>query len=127
MRWEWEKTGPHPTDWSQPGSQHPVLTETQGILRAVRRTGTQRHDVTQLLPLVDAVPPVRIPRGRPRRRGVAHSSGLGVVRWVVERTLAWLRPCRQLRVRHECRADMHEAFLTLGCALLCARYLTDFC
>ncbi|CAG6390549.1 hypothetical protein SCOCK_10017 [Actinacidiphila cocklensis] len=79
-------------------------------------TGGNRHDVTQLLPLLDAVPPIRGVRGRPRRkprclyadrgydfdkyrrllwkrgikpmiarRGVAHGSGLGKVRWVVER------------------------------------------
>jgi transposase len=35
---------------------------------AVTLTGANRHDVTQLLPLVDAVPPVRGRRGRPRRR-----------------------------------------------------------
>jgi hypothetical protein len=34
----------------------------------VRLTGANRHDVTQLLPLVDAVPPVVGKRGRPRRR-----------------------------------------------------------
>ena len=31
-------------------------------------TGGNRHDVTQLLPLLDAVPAVRGRRGRPRRR-----------------------------------------------------------
>ena len=31
-------------------------------------TGANRHDVTQLLPLVDAVPQVRGKRGHPRRR-----------------------------------------------------------
>jgi len=31
-------------------------------------TGANRHDVTQLLPLVDAVPGVRGKRGHPRRR-----------------------------------------------------------
>ena len=31
-------------------------------------TGGNRHDVTQLLPLVDAIPPIRGRRGRPRRR-----------------------------------------------------------
>ena len=35
---------------------------------AVVLTGANRHDVTQLLPLVDAVPRVRGKRGRPRRR-----------------------------------------------------------
>jgi transposase len=31
-------------------------------------TGANAHDVTQLVPLVDAIPPVRGKRGRPRRR-----------------------------------------------------------
>ena len=35
---------------------------------AITLTGANRHDVTQLLPLVDAVPPVRGRRGHPRRR-----------------------------------------------------------
>ena len=35
------------------------------------------------------------------------AAGLGVVRWMVERTLAWLRQFRHLRVRYERRADIH--------------------
>jgi transposase len=35
---------------------------------AVTLTEANRHDVTQLLPLLDAVPPVRGKRGHPRRR-----------------------------------------------------------
>ncbi len=117
-------------------------------------TGANRHDVTQLLPLVDAIPPVRGKRGRPRqrpervlgdraydsephrrqlrerriepvlaKRGVPHGSGLGVFRWVVERTLAWLHQYRRLRIRFERRADIHEAFLSIGCALICFKHL----
>jgi hypothetical protein len=37
----------------------------------------------------------------------------------VERTFAWLNQFRRLRVRHEKRADIHAAFLSLGCALIC--------
>jgi transposase len=44
-------------------------------------------------------------------------------RWVVERTLAWLHRFRRLALRYERRADVHEAFLTLGCALITWRYL----
>jgi transposase len=43
-----------------------------------------------------------------------HGSGLGRWRWVVERTFAWLNQFRRLRVRYEKRADIHEAFLSLG-------------
>jgi transposase len=52
-----------------------------------------------------------------------HGSGLGVFRWVVERTLAWLHRFRRLALRYERRADVHEAFLTFGCALITWRYL----
>jgi hypothetical protein len=37
----------------------------------------------------------------------------------VERTFAWMNQFRRLRVRYEKRADIHEAFLALACALLC--------
>ena len=39
------------------------------------------------------------------RRGVAHGSGLGKVRWVVERAFAWLHQSKRLRIRYERRAD----------------------
>jgi transposase len=56
-------------------------------------------------------------------RNTEHGSGLGRWRWVVERTFAWLNQFRRLRVRYEKRADIHEAFLSLGCALICWRFL----
>ena len=135
-----------------------MLTEANGTPLSATLTGANRHDVTQLLPLVDGVPPVRGQRGRPRRRpqrlyadraydsrrhrqelrtrhiapalarrGAEHGSGLGVHRWVVERTLGWLHQFRRLRVRYERRADIHEAFLSLGCSIICFRRLTSFC
>ena len=53
------------------------------------------------------------------RKGIESSARLGRHRWVVERTLAWLNRFRRLRVRDERRADIHQAFLALGCALVC--------
>lgn len=58
-------------------------------------------------------------RVRIARKGIDSSQRLGQHRWVVERTLAWLNRFRRLTVRYERRADIHQAFLTLGCALLC--------
>ena len=52
-----------------------------------------------------------------------HGSGLGKTRWVVERTLSWLHQFRRLRIRYERRPDIHQAFLTLGCAIICHRSL----
>ena len=53
------------------------------------------------------------------RRATEHGSGLGRVRWVVERTFAWLHNFRRLRIRWERDASMHRALLSLGCALIC--------
>ncbi len=117
-------------------------------------TGGNRHDVTQLMPLVEAIPPIRGRRGRPRnrprrlfadrgydydkyrnllrergitpmiaRRGAAHGSGLGKVRWVVERTFAWLHQFKRLRTRSEARADIHQGLLELACSIICLRRL----
>ena len=61
------------------------------------------------------------------RRGQDSSQRLGRHRWVVERTLAWLNRFRRLRVRDERRADIHQAFLTLGCVLICHNHLQRFC
>jgi transposase len=122
----------------------------------VTLTGGNRNDVTQLLPLIEAIPSVRGRRGRPRRRpdtiyadrgydhdkyrrlvrdkgirpviarrGSPHGSGLGVYRWVVEQGFALLHWFRRLRIRWEIRDDIHEAFLRLGCAIICWRRLTN--
>lgn len=58
------------------------------------------------------------------KRNTRHGSGLGQWRWVVERTFAWLNQFRRLRVRYERRADIHEAFLSLACALICWNFLS---
>jgi transposase len=117
-------------------------------------TGANRHDVTQLLPLVDGIPPIRGKRGQPRRRpacvqgdraydsqahrqalaargictllarrNTPHGSGLGKTRWVVERTLAWLHRFRRLKIRYERLPSIHQAFLSIGCALVCWNFL----
>jgi transposase len=117
-------------------------------------TAANDHDITQLLPLIDAMPTLRGAPGRPARRpqmvqgdrgydsqphrdqlaargirsllakrGRDHGSRLGRTRWVVERTIAWLHRFRRLAVRYERRACVHEAFLTIGCALVCWYYL----
>jgi len=57
---------------------------------------------------------------RPKSR---HGSGLGRERWVVERTFSWLHQYRRLRIRYERRDDIHEAFLAIGCGLICFKTL----
>ena len=56
------------------------------------------------------------------RRGIDSSERLGRHRWVAERDFAWLSRLRRLRVRDERRADIHRAFLQLGCALICLNF-----
>jgi IS5 family transposase len=57
------------------------------------------------------------------QRGIESRERLGRYPWVVERTLSWFNRFRRLKVRYERRADIHQALLTLGCALICARAL----
>jgi transposase len=45
------------------------------------------------------------------RRQTGHGTGLGRVRWVVERTFAWLHHFKRLLVRYDRRGEIHEAFL----------------
>jgi transposase len=147
-------TGPSPVDRGKSGSKHHLIVEAHGIPLAVTLTGGNRNDVTQLIPLVQAVPPIRGKRGRPlqrprhlyadrgydhdiyrdrvrrfeitphiARRGTEHGSGLGIHRWVVEGTIALLHWFRRLRIRWEIRDDIHQAFITLACAIICWRRL----
>ena len=61
--------GPNPTDKGKPGSKHHLLVERQGIPLAVAVTTANVHDSQMLVPMLDAVVPIRTGRrGRPRRR-----------------------------------------------------------
>ncbi|MFF0557982.1 IS5 family transposase, partial [Streptomyces sp. NPDC004266] len=62
------KTGRSPVDRGRTGSKHHLITDATGIPLATTLTGGNRNDVTQLIPLLQAVPPVRGKRARPRRR-----------------------------------------------------------
>jgi transposase len=62
------QTGRSPVDRGRTGSKHHVIVEAHGIPLAATLTGGNRNDVTQLIPLIQAVPPIRGKRGRPRQR-----------------------------------------------------------
>jgi transposase len=62
------KTGSSPVDKGRRGSKHHLLVDGGGVPLAWTLTGGNRHDVTQLLELLDRVPPVRGRIGRPRHR-----------------------------------------------------------
>jgi transposase len=59
------------------------------------------------------------------RRGTEHGSGLGVHRWVVEQSIALLHWFRRLRIRWQIRDDIHEAFLSPACSIICWRRLIN--
>jgi transposase len=61
-------TGPNPTDRGQAGTKHHLLVERGGVPLAARQSAANVPDAALPEPLVDAVPPIRRPRGRPRRR-----------------------------------------------------------
>jgi transposase len=149
-----DATDPNPTDRGKPGTKRHLITDRQGIPLASLLTWANRHDSMVFADLIDAVPLIRTPAGRRRkrptklhadkaydlprcrrflhtcritvriaRRAIESSQRLGRHRRVVERTLVWLNRYRRLTIRYERRADIHQAFLTLGCALICFNHL----
>ena len=56
-------------------------------------------------------------------RNTEHGSGLGVYRWFVERTISWLHSFGRLRRRLDRLTELQEAFLELGCSIICLRFL----
>ena len=63
------------------------------------------------------------------KRRTEHGSGLGVFRWVAERTNSWLHGFRKLRFVTEKNDEMQFAFFNLGLALIAFRFLypNSFC
>ena len=132
------------------------MVDRDGIPLCVMLTAANTHDSTVFEELVDAVEPIRRPRGRPRKRPKKlhadkayddkkckraleearhqepHSQeghreqrevgatqvGLSRGRWRGSPQVP-----RRLTIRYERRDDTHEAFLYLGCSLICLNYL----
>jgi transposase len=121
---------------------------------AARQSAANVNEGTVLAALVDAIPSVKRPHGRPRRRpaklhadkaydsrhcratlrrrhivpriarrGIDLGERLGHFRWVAERDFAWLHRNRRLLVRYERDDAIHDAFLQLGCALICWQFV----
>jgi hypothetical protein len=61
-------TGPNPTDRGNPGTKRHVVVDRAGTPLGLSLSGAHRHDSLMLAPTLDAVPPVRHGRGRPRCR-----------------------------------------------------------
>ena len=149
-----EKTGKNPTDRGKQGTKRHLVVDKEGIPLAILLTAANVNETTMLEQTVDAIEPIKRPRGRPRKRpdklhadkgyesrknkralrqrgitpriarkGIESKAKLGQYRWVIERTHSWLNRFRRLKVRYERRADIHEAFLKLGCALICLNFI----
>ena len=59
------------------------------------------------------------------RRNTEHGSGLGKTRWVVERTIAWIKGLRRLRTRYDRLAEVQDAWTTLAASVVCFRLLGE--
>ncbi len=57
------------------------------------------------------------------RKGSPNINGLGTLRYVVEQTFALLHQFKRLAVRWERRTELHNAFASLACSLICRRRL----
>lgn len=56
-----------------------------------------------------------------RKQGSEHGSGLGRVRWVVERTIGWLKGLRRLRQRYDRLDLIMNGWQSLAASILCYR------
>lgn len=54
-----------------------------------------------------------------RRRRSEHDSRLGKIRWVVERTISWIKRLRRMRTRYDRTDTTVDAFTTLAAAMIC--------
>jgi transposase len=148
-----EGSGKNPTDRGRPGVKQHVLVDAQGIPLAGEVTAANVPEIKELLPLVDSCGPLDEqgePQRRPEevygdraydsephreelrrrevepklaKRNTGHGSGLGVFRWVAERTISWLHGFRKLRFVTEKTKPMQYAFFDLALALICFRFL----
>ncbi len=50
------------------GTKRHIVVERNGLPLAITLTGANRHDSMELIPVIDAIPPLRGKRGRPRKR-----------------------------------------------------------
>jgi len=59
------------------------------------------------------------------KRNTPHGSGLGRVRWVVERTISWVKGLRRMRIRYDRKGIIRDAWTTLAAGVVCFRVLMN--
>ena len=60
-----------------------------------------------------------------RHRKEAHGSHLGRVRWVVERTISWIKGLRRMRVRYDRSGTSIDAWTSIAAAVVCLHILME--
>lgn len=78
--------------------------DSEGMRELLRWPGIEPH-----------IPQQKAPRG----------SGLGKVRWVVERTIGWLKGLRRLRVRYGRLGVIVDAWTRIAAGVTCFRILCN--
>ena len=112
-------------------------------------TAANTHDSMVFEELVDAIEPIKRPRGRPRKRpeklhadkkcrrtlrkrgiksriarkGIESSQKLGRHRWVVERTFSWIEQNRRMSKDYERLTETSEAFIYVAMSRLVVKRL----
>ncbi|ESU50697.1 transposase [Streptomyces sp. HCCB10043] len=128
-----------------------MIYDGRGTPLKVITTAANVNDVTRTLALVDGIPSFAgRPRRRPdallgdkgydynpnrkalrerrilpviSRKGSPNIKSIGKLRYVVEQTFALLHHFKRLAVRWERRTELHDAFVSLACSLICYRRL----
>ena len=133
------------------GSKHHLIVDAKGVPLAASLTGANRHDVTQLLPLVEAIPPIRGQVGAPLKKPgkvvadrAYHSdphrmslSCKAIATEIARRNtphgsgkgvFRWFVE-QSVALMHQFKRlrvrddQIHEAFMNLACAIMCWRRL----
>lgn len=94
----------------RPRRRFPVLLADKGYDSAGFRAACRQRRIEPIIP----------------QRGRKNIKGLGKLRYVVEQGIALLHQFRRLAVRWERHLDLHEALVSLGCALICWRRLIKY-
>ena len=124
-----------------------MLVDARGVPLSLVVTGANRHDVSQLIPLLEAIiveqpdnssaylyadkgydgEPAQkaikdrgyTPRVKRKKRGRGRPPKNR--RWVVEAAHSWFNRFRKLLVRYEKLAESYEALVCLAAAIICWR------
>lgn len=82
--------------------------------------GYDNNALRDILRFIGIEPHIRRIKGK-------HGSHLGRVRWVVERTISWLKGLRRMRVRFDRDQIVINAWTTMTIGVICFRIWNDVC